>query len=137
MSALPSRAPVPAPAEPAPSLRTATLGRLRVVRAPARPRARVPFGLMCVGILAAALVGVLLLNTSMAQTSFTIQERQVRLAQLSELEQDLNGRLEAAASPQVLAERAVAEGMVSAPPPAFLDLASGTIVGSSVAAGPR
>ena len=140
MSAMPLRAPThpgaveSAPSEDLRSRREAAIGRLRVVRAPLRPRTRVPFVLTCVGLLLSALLGVLLLNTSMAQTSFTIQERQVQLARLSERQQDLAQRLEVAESPQSVAERALAAGMVPAPPPAFLDLAQGTIVGEPVPA---
>ena len=145
MSAMPLRAPAhPGALESAPSefrdarsRRAAAIGRLRVVRAPLRPRTRVPFVMACVGILVSALLGVLLLNTSMAQASFTIQERQVQLARLTEREQDLAQRLQVAESPQSVAERALAAGMVPAPPPAFLDLAQGTIVGEPVPARPE
>jgi hypothetical protein len=156
MSAMPLRAPARVPsgapdrtpprtpargAEPGrspltpPAARSAAVGRLRIVRAPAHPRARVPFVVLCVCVLAGALLGALLLNTSMAHTSFVIQERQVQLARLSERQQDLAQQVERAASPQVLAERARAAGMVPAPAPAFVLLSDGTIIGEPTPAG--
>lgn len=113
------------------------LGRLRVVRAPADARTRVPFVVLCVGVLTCALLAALLLNTAMAQTSFAIHESQIRLARLTERQQELAQRAEAAGSPEALARRARAAGMVPAPPPAFLRLADGTIIGESVPASPR
>lgn len=143
MSAMPMRAPVRT-TPPARSARSwqqesfargaAALGRLRIVRAPHQARARVPFVVLCVSVLAAALLGALLLNTSMAQTSFQLQEQQVRLARLSERQQELTQQVEAAASPQMLAQRARAAGMVPAPPPAFLSLAEGAVIGEPVPA---
>lgn len=142
MSAMPLRAPAaPGSGQPGrswqrvvPARRTVALSRLRLVRAPAQAQARMPFVLLCVVVLAGALLGALLLNTSMAQTAFVMQERQVQLARLSERQQDLAQQVEVAASPQVLAQRARALGMVPAPPPAFIRLADGTIIGESVPA---
>lgn len=142
MSAMPLRAPVrPGPAETARNWqqevlarRAASLGRLRVVRAPAQPQTRVPFVAFCLALLAAALLGALLLNTAMAQTSFDIQAKQIELARLSERQQGLAQQLEIAASPQMLAQRARELGMVPAPAPAFLNLTEGTIIGESVPA---
>lgn len=108
--------------------------RLKVVRAPARQRARAPFVLLCVGILSSALLGALLLNTSMAQTSFDIHDRQVELARLTEQQQDLAQDLAVAASPGSLAVRAREAGMVPASPPAFVRLSDGAIIGESIAA---
>jgi hypothetical protein len=142
MSAMPLRAPArPGPAESARSWqqevlarRAASLGRLRVVRAPAQPQSRVPFVMLCLALLAGALMGALLLNTAMAQTSFDIQAKQIELARLSERQQGLTQQLEITASPQALAERARGMGMVPAPAPAFLNLTEGAIIGESVPA---
>ncbi len=142
MSAMPLRAPArPGPAESARSWqqevlarRAAALGRLRVVRPPAQSRTRVPFVVLCVALLTGALLGALLLNTAMAQTSFDIQDKQIELARLSERHQELAQLLEVASSPPALAERARALGMVPAPAPAFLNLTEGAIIGESVPA---
>ncbi len=145
MTTMPVRAPDRRPAGPrsrptaSEPQRTASparreLPRLRVVRAQDRPRTRAPFVALCVAILAGALLGALLLNTAMAQTSFAIHDRQIELARLSERQQALAQSLAIQDSPERLAERARAAGMVPAPPPAFIDLADGTIVGESVPA---
>lgn len=141
MSSVPVRAPVRRPAgprtrpvEPERGVEAPERPRLRVVRAPARPRARGPFVLVCVGILLGALLAALVLNTSMAQTSFAIHDRQVALARLSEQQQELAQELASAASPGMLAARARDLGMVPAPPPAFLRLSDGAIIGDSVPA---
>lgn len=133
MSAMPLRAPAqPRFAE----VRRATsqLPRLRIVRAPSPRRTRVPFILVCVTILAGALLAALLLNVAMAQSSFAIRDRQIELARLTERQQTLEQQLERAASPATLASRARALGMVPAPAPAFLRLADGAIVGVSAPA---
>ena len=144
MSAMPTRAPLRTAPEPLRSTGpwqqeawargAAALGRLRIVRAPQHAATRVPFIVLCVSLLAASLLGALLLNTAMAQTSFVLQEQQVRLARLAERQQELGQQVEIAASPQVLAQRARAAGMVPAPAPAFLSLADGAVIGEPVPA---
>ncbi len=58
---------------------------LEVVAAPTPVRSLVPYVMLLVSILLAAMVGALVLNTSMAQTSFTIQSRQVELQLLQQV----------------------------------------------------
>lgn len=146
MTTMPIRVPIrtaPAAARPAADPRrpeeTARehTPRLRLVRAPARQRAAAPFIGLCVAILAAALLGALFLNISMAETSFAIHDRQVALARLSETRQDLAQEVAAKAAPGSLAEGARALGMVPAPPPAFLRLADSAIIGESLPAAAR
>lgn len=140
MSAMPLRAPARVPPEVAGQRAAqvrraaATLPRLRIVRAPARPRTRAPFIMLCVSVLVGALLGALFLNTSMASTAYEIHDRQIALARLSERHQELSQALEVAASPAVLAQRARAGGMVPAGAPAFVSLSDGTIIGESVPA---
>lgn len=131
---MPLRAPARTRATDVRRAATSQLPRLRIVRAPSRPRTRVPFIVLCVSILAGALLGALLLNVTMAQTSYAIRDRQVELAQLTEQQQDLTQQLEVAGSPESLARRARALGMVPAPAPAFLRLSDGVIIGESVPA---
>lgn len=135
MSTMPLRAPGRVRVvDPSPAT-TAPLPRLRIVRAPAQSRTRLPFLVLCVAILASALLGALLLNVTMAQTSYAIRDRQVELARLQERQQNLAQHLEVAASPSTLADRATALGMVPAPAPAFLRLSDGAIIGESEPAG--
>jgi len=135
MSALPAHAPTPAGrpgVQRAPARRpgTAPAPRLRVVAAPEQARARVPFVLFCIAIVVAALLGVLVLNTSLARGSFEQSDLRSQLAKLSESEQTLNSQLEHAASPKQLADAALHLGMVPAPPEAFLRLSDGTVIGN-------
>lgn len=135
MSALPVYAPVPS-ARPgvqrAPARRAAVTPRprLRVVAAPEQARARVPFILFCIAIVAAALLGVLLLNTSLARGSFEQSHLRGELAKLSESQQALSSQLEYAASPAQLAAAGLKLGMVPAPPEAFLRLSDNTVIGN-------
>lgn len=124
MSAMPARAPqLRAPA------RTSWRPRLKIVRAPAHARSRLPFLLLCVAILGGAMLGALALNTSMATTAYTITDRQVELAQLTQTEQQLDTQLEQMSSPIQLAAAADDLGMVPAEGLSYIRLADGRITG--------
>lgn len=124
MSAMPLRAP-----RPRPSAQPSWRPRLRIVRAPAHGRSRLPFLLLCVAILGGAMLGALALNTSMAITAYTIRDRQVELAQLTENEQVLSERYEEMSSPAHLAEAATRIGMVPAAGLSYIHLEDGRITG--------
>jgi hypothetical protein len=130
MSAMPLRAPVH-PRLPEVRRATALLPRLRIVRAPSAQRTRAPFILLCVAVLVGALLAALMLNVAMAQSAFTLRDQQVELARLTEQQQKVEQQLGRAASPEVLAGRARALGMVPALAPAFIQLSDGTIIGES------
>lgn len=124
MSAVPLRAPrVRAPGQ------TGWRPRLRLVRAPAPARSRVPFLLLCVAILGGAMLAALALNTSMATTAYTITERQLELAELTQAEQQLSTEFEQMSSPTQLAAAATRLGMVPAEGLSYIYLADGTITG--------
>ncbi|WNB84858.1 hypothetical protein [Cellulomonas sp. ATA003] len=138
MSALPqSFAPAPrtVPAPPGPSRSRTPASRLRVVRAPEHHRTRVPFVVLCIAILAGALLGALVLNTTMASAAYEKHEMEIELAQLARTEQSLQTQLEAQASPPQLAASARALGLVQAPPSAYLRLADGAVLGTPTPAG--
>lgn len=124
MSAMPLRAP---------RLRGATQlrwrPRLRIVRAPAPARSRLPFLLLCVAILGGAMLGALALNTSMATTAYLIGDRQLELAQLTQTEQEMQGQVEQMSSPAQLAAAADRLGMVPAQGLSYIHLEDGTITG--------
>lgn len=86
---------------------------------------------MILALLGGSLVSLLLLNTVLAQRSFTLeklQERNTHLTQRVEaLQQDVAHR----SSPEVLAQKARALGMVPTSNPAFLDPRTGTIRGDA------
>lgn len=139
MSAAPVRTATPRVAEPAPSRARpgqagpgrSTPGRqpapLRVVRQRKAP-ARAPFVLVVAGLLSAGLVTVLLVNTWLAQGSFTLRRLQEQQSALDLRTQALQQKIEAESAPGALAARAQAMGMVAAPAPVF-KLPDGHIVG--------
>lgn len=124
MSAMPLRAP-----QSRTSSQPSWRPRLRIVRAPANARSRLPFLLLCVSILGGAMLGALALNTSMATTAYTIRERQIELAQLTQSEQALAEQVEQLASPPELAAAASRLGMVPAEGLSYIHLEDGTITG--------
>lgn len=132
--AVPSHAPGARPARPSARPRPAERPRLHVVRAPAHARTRVPFVVLCMAVLAGALLGALLLNTTMAQGEYERFALQSRLAESTQSQQRITGELERAASPQNLATAAAALGMVPTAHGAYLRLADGVVLGDPVPA---
>jgi len=123
--------------EPAPAPERARFEapRLRLVRAPQHARTRVPFVLLCIAILVSALLGALVLNTSMARGAYQAHDLQIALAQEARTEQDLTAQLLAHKAPAALAASARALGMVPASGLAFLRLSDGAVLGSPTPAG--
>lgn len=128
-------APAPSPRR-APASAPAPRPRLRVVRAPAQARTRVPFVATCIATLAAALLGVLLLNTSMAQMEYQRYDLATRLSQSAQANQEMRSRLEQVSSPQALSQAARALGMVPNPSAGYLRLADGAVLGNPAPAAP-
>jgi hypothetical protein len=87
------------------------------------------FGIVCAILLAAGLIGLLLLNTALAQGSFTLHDLRATSDQLTDTEDSLTQSLERSKSPANLAEKAASMGMVPAQTVAFLRLADGRIIG--------
>ena len=122
----PARRPAATPGAPAP--------RLRLVRAPQQARTRVPFVLACMAVLAVALLSALLLNTQMAQASFTKYHLSNELGRLQQDQKDLTMQLDAKSSPDQIASAARALGMVPAPGTGWITLSNGTVSGAPEAA---
>jgi hypothetical protein len=106
-----------------------TTPRLRVVTGAPLRRGSAAFGIVCAILLAAGLVGLLVLNTALAQGSFTLQKLQATSDQLSDTQVALNQSLDASKSPASLATRATGMGMVPAQSAAFLRLSDGKVIG--------
>ena len=107
------------PRRPAPA--TAVLGRT-------------PFVALVVSLLAAGLLGLLVLNTALAQDAFRLHTLKQEARALEDREQVLQREVEALRAPQELAARATALGMVPAGPPAFLRLSDGKVLGDETPA---
>ncbi|GGB97089.1 hypothetical protein [Cellulomonas carbonis] len=126
-------APLRSPAAPAPQ--PAPRPRLRVVAPPAHARTRTPFVVLCMGLLGAALLGTLLLNTSMAQGEYDRFALQRDLAQSAQEQQRLLTELEHVSSPAQIADAAQRLGMVPSTGGGYLRLSDGAVLGNPTPAG--
>jgi hypothetical protein len=108
---------------------TTRSGYLRLVAARRSHAAKAPFVAAVVVILAAGLLGLLLLNTVLAQDAFRLHALQLQSHVLADQEQSLQRDVERLQSPQSLASRAGALGMVPGGPRAFLRLSDGKVLG--------
>ena len=95
--------------------------------------AKTPFVVVVVTILVSGLLGLLLLNTLVAQDSFALHDLTTKGKALEQQEQDLSRQVQAAQAPAALAARATELGMVPGGPPAFLELPSGRVLGQPTA----
>lgn len=102
--------------------------------APRGPLRRSPFVAVVVSLLAAGLLGLLVLNTALAQDAFRLHTLKQESRALEDREEALRREVEAGQSPQELAGRAAELGMVPAGPPAFLRLSDGAVLGSATPA---
>lgn len=104
--------------------------RLTVVPRTARSTApRVPFVTLVSLMLIGGVVGLLMFNTSMQQSSFTAAELESKATDLTSRQQTLQMQLEELRDPQRVAERAQKLGMVPATNPAFIRLSDGKVLG--------
>jgi cell division protein FtsB len=103
---------------------------LRLVAARRSTAAKTPFVVVVVLILAAGLLALLALNTVLAQDAFRLHSLQSDGRVLADREQALQRQVADLQSPQSLAARATALGMVPGGPPAFLRLADGKVLGA-------
>jgi len=108
---------------------TTTSTRLRVVTGAPPHRGGAAFGIICATLLAAGLIGLLLLNTALAQGSFTLHDLRATSDQLTDTENALTQSLESSQSPANLAASAARMGMVPAQFVAFLRLSDGKVMG--------
>lgn len=83
-------------------------------------------------ILTAGMLGMLWINTTLAQGAFTLTDLQQQRAQLIEIEQQLTEQLARADAPAQLEQSARALGMVPQDVPVFLRLEDGQVLGDPV-----
>lgn len=95
---------------------------------------RAPFITLVVLLLAGGLLGLLALNTLLAQDAFRLHSLSAEGKALADREQVLAREVETLRTPRNLAERARAQGMVQAASPAFLRLEDGAVLGAEVPA---
>ncbi len=107
-------------------------GYLRLVPQRRSKAARTPFVVVVVALLGGGLLGLLALNTVLAQDAFRLHTLKTEGKQLAVREQVLRREVEGLRTPEALAARATAMGMVPAGPPAFLRLSDGAVIGEPV-----
>jgi hypothetical protein len=134
-----------------PRLNTSPLARSRVPRLdPAAVRSRLalvpprvgqarrtPFVVLICALLVAGVVGLLMFNTQMQQTSFAATALQHRATDLRAQQQDLAMQLQRLRDPQELAQRARNLGMVVPADPAFVRLSDGRVLGTPTVTTPE
>ena len=135
MSAQRSTAARPLPRTARPSLTAlpggaserALRSRLELVRAPLQARSKIPFLVVCMSILGAALLCALLVNTTMARNSYEMSELRREVSRVAQDTQSL--QLQVAERTTALPETARGLGMVDAQDPAMVRLSDGTVLG--------
>jgi len=91
--------------------------------------ARMPFILVLIAIFAVGMTGLLMLNTTLQNQAFKASTLNRQATELAYTQADLESRLDLAAAPQVLAQRATTYGLRANPYPAFLVLPQGKVRG--------
>ncbi|MCX6499997.1 MAG: hypothetical protein NTU93_14545 [Arthrobacter sp.] len=114
------------PAAPARKTRTP----LSVVRSTPRKR-RAPFVVMCFGILALALMAVLVLNISVSSAQYQLVELRAQQSTLTKQNQDLTQQVQNFDAPQNLAAKATGLGMVASTGKGQIDLSTLAVTGKA------
>jgi hypothetical protein len=130
-SSLAHATPVRSPREAEPNRRHIEIVTTRVQR---RARPRVAYAIITVFGLFGILMAQLLLSIMLSDGAYQISALQVQQRSLTRSQQGLSEQLDVLNSPQNLAGRAEALGMVSNASPAFLRLSDAVVLGSPVAA---
>lgn len=92
------------------------------------PKAKMPFSMLCIGILLAGLVAVLLLSIYVSNTSYQIDQLSTERDQLAEQKDALAEDNSYRASPQNIAIAAEKMGLVRDTSPEFLDPKTGKVI---------
>lgn len=132
--ARPARTPAPAPVVPGrPGRAGATTPLLRLVPQARTTASRMPFVAVVVALLGAGLLGLLALNTVLAEGAFRLHSLEQEARDLATREQVLQREVELLRAPGSLARRAADLGMVPGGPPVSLRLSDGAVLGTPVA----
>ncbi|PRX98481.1 hypothetical protein [Allonocardiopsis opalescens] len=135
--AAPARGPARAPARPkAAPARRGTAAR-PAPRQPQRTPPRVPFVLLVLGLMAGALVSLLMLRAVLAQDAFTLSQLRTDNRELQLYEERLRQEVVYAESPDALADRAAELGMEPGEEPLFVNLDTGRVEGEPGTGGPQ
>jgi len=91
---------------------------------------KAPFVALVIGLLVAALLCLLVLNTQLSSNSFAVAKLQARNTALDQQQEALQQQVDTAGAPGNLSARASKLGMVPAGVPAFIRLPDGKVLGS-------
>jgi cell division protein FtsL len=106
---------------------------LSVVRTLPRKR-RAPFVVLCFGLLAVALIAVLVLNISVSTAQYQLVELRARQSTLTKQNQDLTQQVQNFEAPQNLAAQATKLGMVPSTVKGQIDLSTLSVTGKATPA---
>ena len=110
--------------------RTSSRSRMPLQAVPERSQAPGrAFVLLLVAVLAAGVVGLLVLNTAMQRAAFSLESLNAKADQLEVRRQVLDLQVDRMSSPEVLGRRATELGMVPMTTPVFLRLSDGKVLG--------
>ncbi|MFE4542500.1 hypothetical protein [Arthrobacter sp. NPDC056727] len=103
---------------------------LSLVRSAPRKR-RAPFVVLCFGMLAAALIAVLVLNISVSTAQYQLVKLRAEQTALTKQNQDLTQQVQNFEAPQNLAAKAAQLGMVASTGKGQIDLSTLTVSGDA------
>jgi cell division protein FtsL len=103
---------------------------LSLVRSAPRKR-RAPFVVLCFGMLAAALIAVLVLNISVSTAQYQLVKLRAEQTSLTKQNQDLTQQVQNFEAPQNLAAKAAELGMVASTGKGQIDLSTLTVSGDA------
>ncbi|MCU1548152.1 MAG: hypothetical protein JWO29_1103 [Arthrobacter sp.] len=106
---------------------------LSLVRSAPRKR-RAPFVVLCFGLLAVALMAVLVLNISVSSAQYQLVQLRSEQSTLTKQNQDLTQQVQSFDAPQNLAAKAAELGMVASTGKGQIDLSTLSVTGKAKAA---
>ncbi len=109
--------------------RTPRVAPLRVVPAAGARPGTAAFASLCLALLVGGLVGLLMLNTAMAEGSYRLHALEATSGELADTQEALSQAIDAQSAPASLAERARGMGMLPAESTAYLRLSDGKVLG--------
>ena len=109
--------------------RRGQLGPLRVVPAAIRRTGGGVFAVLCIVVLAAGLVALLMMNTTLASGIYQLKDLQGQSGTLTDQQEQLTQAVDDLRSPRNLAAKAQQLGMVPAKSMAFIRLSDGSVIG--------
>lgn len=121
--ALPSRS-----LRTAPATKTTSAPALKVLRPPRAQKARVPFFAICLLVLMGAMLGALVLNTTMASAAYEMHSTQIELGRTLQHNAEKAAEVDRLSSPSRLAEKATSLGMVPGEGVTYIDLESAALL---------